>query len=129
MEKYGSKYFSDNEESITCILCNTDIRVHEERFIRRHCDTQKHKTHLKLLVEKEQIIKLPSTSDALTHKQSQFFKDMCEMFISVNIPFHKVNNPHFKQFIEKYTGKTVPSEATLRKNYLPICYETVLTNI
>ncbi|KAJ4449438.1 hypothetical protein ANN_00837 [Periplaneta americana] len=51
------------------------------------------------------------------------------MMVSANIPFNKLENPHFKNFIEKYAGRIAPSETTLRKGYLMSCYENVLHSI
>ncbi|KAJ4450081.1 hypothetical protein ANN_01488 [Periplaneta americana] len=63
------------------------------------------------------------------YRKSTFFRDVCEMMVGANIPFHKVENVFFKNFIEKYTEKQLPSESTLRKNYLPDCYADVLNQI
>jgi hypothetical protein len=45
------------------------------------------------------------------------------MLISANIPLNKVSNKQFINFMEKYTNRSVPTESTLRKNYLSCCYE------
>lgn len=34
----------------------------------------------------------------------------------------KLNNIHFKSFLEKYTTHVIPDEWTIRKNYLHDCY-------
>ena len=105
IEEYGSEYFRGNKETITCILCETEIQVHERRFIERHCNTIKHKKHINLLSNKDQPSELSSSSYQLSN--NEFFRDMCEMMINADIPLYKVNNPHFKTFIEKYTCKMV----------------------
>lgn len=38
------------------------------------------------------------------------------LWISVNIPLRKLNNPTRKNFIKKYSGKRIPDESTLKKN-------------
>ncbi|PSN52596.1 hypothetical protein C0J52_19559, partial [Blattella germanica] len=56
---------------------------------------------INLLLNKDEPSEL-SSSYWLSNKQSEFFKDrpMCKM-INSDIPLYKVNNPHFKTFIEK----------------------------
>ena len=49
--------------------------------------------------------------------------------LSADIPFKKINNPIFKQCLEKYTKQAVPDESTLRKNYLPKCYQNDLQKL
>jgi len=40
-----------------------------------------------------------------------------------------LQNPQFRAFLEKYTGKHIPDESLLRKNYLSHCYDKTLSNI
>jgi len=55
--------------------------------------------------------------------------DICRAFLGANIPFHKVNNKIFHNFLTKYTGKEIPEESTLRKNYFTDCYEETIEKI
>ncbi|KAJ4451952.1 hypothetical protein ANN_03436 [Periplaneta americana] len=121
----GGEIFSSNGEFLICRLCRTQTRVWKRAFIDRHCNTKKHKASVALL--EQEVNKVPSTS--LSSRKSTFFRDVCEMMVGANIPFHKVENVFFKNFIEKYTAKQLPSESTLRKNYLPDCYAVVLNQI
>lgn len=126
MEEFGGgEIFSSNGEFIICRLCRTQTRGWKRAFIERHCNTKKHKASVALL--EQEVNKVPSTS--LSSRKSTFFRDVCEMMVGANIPFHKVENVFFKNFIEKYTEKQLPSESTLRKNYLPDCYADVLNQI
>jgi len=46
--------------------------------------------------------------------------------LSANIPFYKLENKHFREFLELYTKKYIPKEATLRKGYIDdIFLETI----
>jgi hypothetical protein len=49
--------------------------------------------------------------------------------VSSNIPLHKVEAARFRKFLEKYTTHPIPTESTLRKNYLPSCYEDTINKI
>lgn len=54
---------------------------------------------------------------------------MCRAFLTANIPLNKVINVVVRNFLTKYTGKGVPDESTLRKNYLTDCYEGTMAKI
>lgn len=53
-------------------------------------------------------------------------QDLCGALLSAGIPFAKLENQRFRSFLETYTGKTIPSENTMRTKYLPVCYEDVM---
>jgi hypothetical protein len=57
-----------------------------------------------------------------------FSAELCEALVAANIPLYKINNGKFKAFLEKHTGKNIPEESTLRKNYLGGCYDEVNNN-
>jgi hypothetical protein len=42
---------------------------------------------------------------------------------------NKVNNAVFHDFLKKYTGKEIPDESTIRKNYLSDCYQETINKI
>ncbi len=84
--------------------------------------TGKHQKHLKLQEKGETVGQnlLPSVV-----KRPEFVTDLARMMVSSNIPLYKVEQPAFLDFIEKYTGKSMPSRMTLSrcmeeqsKNYL-----------
>lgn len=60
---------------------------------------------------------------------NEFYEDLCMSFVAANIPWYKLQNPQFRAFLEKYTGKHIPDESLLRKNYLSHCYNKTLSNI
>ena len=49
--------------------------------------------------------------------------------VSLDIPLHKVEAASFRKFLEKYTTHPIPTEYTLRKNYLASCYEDTINKI
>ena len=88
-------------------------------LVMQHINTAKHKEN------KERI---QGVSNLLLHKlpqvlsgKSGFDIDLCRALVRADIPFHKASHSEFKCFLEKYTGKTIPHETTLRK-ISPGCY-------
>lgn len=49
--------------------------------------------------------------------------------IEADIPLAKLDNPHFKEFLEKNIGKSMPDRSTLRKHYISTIYEETLLKI
>jgi hypothetical protein len=49
--------------------------------------------------------------------------------VSSKIPLTKLNNTTFKSFLQKYTGRHIPAESTIRKNYVDLVYKDVLDEI
>jgi hypothetical protein len=49
--------------------------------------------------------------------------------LGANIPFLKVNNKIFRNFLTKYTDKEIPEESTLRKNYYLIVMKNQLKKL
>lgn len=74
-------------------------------------------------------INLISTAVATSSRQSQFFLDLCRAFLDSGIPFWKLENQSLRTFLQKYTKEEVPSESTIRKTYLNICFEETLLRI
>ena len=60
---------------------------------------------------------------------SDFFKELCDMLVYVNIPLKKINNPKLKNFLECHIGRSILDESTLRKNYIPVCYNETMARI
>jgi hypothetical protein len=83
----------------------------EKNHLSQHVQTTMHLTSLN-----------PESTD-------NFCNDLCEAFVAANIPLSKLQNPVLKRFLQKYTNRFVPDESTLRKNYVPNCYNKVMKSI
>ena len=56
------------------------------------------------------------------------FKILFNIFfrcVSANIPFFKIENKSFNYFLGEYCNRIIPSESTLRKKYLDVCFRRV----
>lgn len=81
-------------------------------FISPHVSTAKHTTNIErknsgkknFLAQWQVLLKV-------VHSQ----RNCVMLWISVNIPLRKLNNPTRKNFIKKYSGKRIPDESTLKK--------------
>lgn len=61
--------------------------------------------------------------------KSSFNEELCNVFLSANIPLTKLNIPIVRNFLHKHTKQIIPDESTLRKNYIDQCYTNTLIKI
>lgn len=78
--------------------------------------------HYKGIKKKKQLLITSQNSNS----KNLFFEDLCNAFVAANIPLHMLGNHVLKSFLEKHTGKSIPDESTLRKNYIPNIYKSVM---
>ena len=103
-----------NDENLFCIICNKNICSNQKSDVKQHFLTKKHKKN--------------ENSPKNTNFEN-FDLDLCELFLSNNIPLNKINNPSFKIFFRKYFNKEIPDESTLRKNYVDKVYLETISKI
>ncbi|VVC34389.1 Ribonuclease H-like domain,Domain of unknown function DUF659 [Cinara cedri] len=125
--KFGSDTFAATDSCLFCKVCQITINSEKKFNVIQHIRTYKHTKGLKRreyqILEPKQslIIGLPS--------RSPFNTDLCEALLAANIPLNKLSNSKFRTFLEKYTGKNIPFENTLRNEYIDDVYYTVIENI
>ena len=86
--KYGREILIPQGENIFCTICKFEITIRRKYYIDRHCNSKKHTEN----------VQRSSTSSNEAYTQSEFNEDLCNMMISANIPFKKLDNPHFRSF-------------------------------
>lgn len=130
VEEFGANIFSTDGQILFCKICETRVAADKKFTVQQHIGRDKHQRSLKLEEKNKarQSLLIDSASNS-NASFSEFFKELCEAFASANIPLNKVNNPIFKGFMEKYMQRSIPEESTLRRNYIPRCYNDVLCQI
>lgn len=63
-----------------------------------------------------------SHSNPPISRKKSFNEELCNMFVSADIPLHKLNNPIVKKFLAKHSGNVIPDQTTMRKYYLSEIY-------
>lgn len=69
------------------------------------------------------------TEQSATDTKNTFYYDLCTAFVAANIAWTKLDCPELRQFLEKYCKQHIPSESTIRKNYLEKCYLNVSSSM
>ena len=113
--------FSVNEKSIEnkslfCKTCKKDIKCVQRSHLEQHIQRISH------IESKEKIQNFNLT-------QNDFNRELCKLCAETIIPFHKINDPLFKNFIEKFTQFKCPEESNLRKYVLPSIYDKKIEEI
>lgn len=122
VSEFGENVFSSDGIILFCKFCETKINTDRRYLVTQHLKTEKHKS-----AEKRKSQQLVSTP--MTCKKNSFNHDLCVSLLSANIPLNKLNNPKFREFLLKYTGKDIPFESTLRKGYVDDVYNQTLNKI
>lgn len=68
-------------------------------------------------------------NDVLSNDNYLFNKELCMTMLSANIPFNKLKNKLFCDFLEKHTAKNIPDESTLCKNFMDKCFNETINSI
>lgn len=127
VKTYPDELICDQVHSVLkCIYCDFTTKSTKISNIKQHL---KNKTHL-VKVEKNKKSKVSKQTFLTDYQRPQqineFNMDLCTTFLEANIPLKKVSHPSVIKFVEKYTGKAMPSESSLRQKYVPILYNDKL---
>ncbi|KAG7159059.1 putative CGG triplet repeat-binding protein 1-like 19 [Homarus americanus] len=114
VEKLSQQYFATDPFAQNTVTASKKFQVQQHLKTSKHIRLEAVKSNS---AQKEQQLLLACSSKSGPDR-SQFNADLCKAFVSADIPLHKLNNKCLKSFLEQYTGKKVPDESTLRKNYV-----------
>lgn len=123
--------FSTDGKILYCQPCGKSIKADQRSQVTQHLSGNKHIIAASRSASKQVLLSEtgPSSSHSQPSKSREFYSDICKTFISADIPLFKLNNKEVKNFLAKYTNFDPPDESTIRKHYLPKCYEETLRNI
>ncbi|KAL4143890.1 hypothetical protein QTP88_006144 [Uroleucon formosanum] len=109
-------------------MCEIKIKFEKKFNVSQHIKTDKHQKNVKRKNEQAQrkVQQLLTNQNSV---KSDFNMDLCQAMVSANIPLNKLSNNVFRTFLEKYTGKSIPMEATLRKGYIDDIFNSTLDNM
>jgi hypothetical protein len=99
----------------------------KKSHIVQHERTIQHQSNLSKPNQRAKQFSLTENIPASRH--DVFSLDLCEAMLAANLPWYKLQCPKFKEFLAKYCNRSIPDESTIRKQYLPICYNNILTQI
>ena len=98
----ATKFSSDDEN--TTIFSNKQAPSDKLHNLKQHNESDKHKGNLQRHEAKEQRQKQPFLATANRKIPDQFSYDLCHALLAANIPFWKLKNETFRNFLDKYCG-------------------------
>ncbi|OXA41172.1 CGG triplet repeat-binding protein 1, partial [Folsomia candida] len=108
--------------------CQAGFEFKQKSQLEQHIRTTKHQNLAKkFTLDPQRQILLNEAVESNSNRP--FYKDMCYAFVSAGIPWKKLQNSALENFLEKYTGRSIPDQSTLRKNYLPTIYVEAIEKI
>jgi hypothetical protein len=121
--------FTTDGATIFCLVCDRNIPCTKTSQVTQHVHTAVHKNGLKrkLNTSSKQLFLSEDTPNK--NNLNNFNKYLCLALVVANIPWYKMQVTQFRKFLKKYTGKHIPDESALLKNYLEPCYHSTLTKI
>lgn len=130
VSEFGEEVFSTDGSILFCKVCEVKVAAERRFTVQQHIGREKHKRAVENADKKKTSQLLIAQSVGVkASTSSDFFKELCDVLVSVNIPLKKINNPKFKNFLERHMGRSLPDESTLRKHYIPVCYNETMARI
>lgn len=135
VKQFSADGIQSDGSVLRCNVCDISITIdkkHQRNRVTQHIGSAKHTKNKELQCSKGGV-RQQFFGEALASSNSinnnEFFTETAKTFMSCGIPLSKLNNPIMKTYLQKYTGKSVPDESTLRKSYLQPLHEEKLKQI
>lgn len=114
--------FEINMNELFCNVCNKKIIYNSKegvRTLKRHILAESHVSSEKIKLRQSRL-----QGDILEKNISSdlFHEELLNTLVKANIPLNKIDNLHFKQFLEKWTGVRIKTEGYCRKTLLDKIY-------
>jgi hypothetical protein len=101
---------------LLCKLCNFSAKANRKSVLEQHGQCARHKKNVELHNKGDKATQmLLNVIPSNNNSDSIFNTDLVRALVSANIPLAKINNEEFKNFLEKYTKKTMPSRTTMTR--------------
>ncbi|VVC32739.1 Hypothetical protein CINCED_3A006098 [Cinara cedri] len=122
----NKEVFPSDGKVICCLACKKSVSAEKKYLLNDHrSKTIQHINALQRNKEKKQLLITSQNSSSI----NVIFEYLRNAFVTVNTPLHKLDNHVLKSFLDKHTGKLIPDESTLRKNYILNIYKSVMDQI
>lgn len=106
------------------LIWNVKVQCSKLFQLTQHNNTQKHQENLERYKNRGKQRFLEASTSGNLEEKDPFVQDLCDAFISANIPFNKIENNSLRYFLEKYTNRSIPSRFTMHTN-LEVCFRAV----
>lgn len=117
---------------VFCAACEKSFAGTQKSIFQQHMKSDKHMKNVTLKDKRKAV--QAQLEDVLSPERKKSRSEivgteLCRSFLAANVPLWKLDNPTLKNFLEENLGINIPEQSTLRKNYVPACYEEVRSKI
>ena len=128
--EFGDGVLSTDCVVLNCVACKKSINTDTRFQVLQHLKTAKHLSSVDRKKTRGQHLFITGCLEN-QGKLSTFSLDLCIALTAPDIPLHKLENPQFQSFLNKYlsNGEAIPHDSTLRKRYMSIAYEPTMKNM
>ncbi|KAL3103911.1 hypothetical protein niasHT_022426 [Heterodera trifolii] len=124
----GNAIYTTDGRVIFCEACQQQAPSDQFYQLHQHNQTAKHLKNAQRFKEKQNRQKQQFIATTSTNIPDKFTFDLCSAMISANIPFQKIENNNFRNFLEKNFSRNLPTRKTLC-NYLERCFDQKMDEI
>jgi hypothetical protein len=114
-------------------ICHCTVSANKTFLVKQHVESKKHQAAVERANQGtswqpslQEHLELHEKAPA---EQSQFNAELCAALMKSDIPLFKLENEHFKKFVEKWTDYRVPDRRTLARTYMAKLYDEKLAQI
>lgn len=131
LKQYVEQYpvFKTDDKILLCKICNKTVAADRIFTVKQYLESAKHKELCERNSSKKTTQQFFGEASNSNSKANLFAQDLCDVFVAADIPLFKLRNKSVVAFLEKYTEYKIPSETTLRTNYVKNLYNATIENI
>jgi hypothetical protein len=118
VKDFGNNLFLTDGIIFYCQVCEKGINADTKFQVSQHIETEKNINKLRKFNEKNSAKQTLIDKEVLINSfgnKSAFSHELCKVLLAADIPFNKLKNETFKNFLVKYTNEAIPDASTLRK--------------
>ena len=108
------------EDKFYCKLCRETLKIYQLASIKNHCKAEKHVRRRNLRAVRD---------DSLADPNKDVAFELCEAMVATDMPWHKIEIPEFRNFLQLNIAKKMPSDETLRTTCLDKMYNIAIASM
>lgn len=119
------KCLKEENGTLLCSTCSVTVSFERRSSVVQHMQTAMHVRRSRVPAGQEGSANNQLFLSESIDRNDEFCMDLATMLVSADIPVWKLDQPPVREFFSKYLKSelSLPSESTIRKNYIPKLYE------
>ena len=119
-ENGAMKTVENAKDKVYCQLCVTTLTISRLSSLKDHCKTDMHVKRRNLRAIR---------NEGMEHDNYDFRFELCKVMVAADMPWHKLEIPEFRNFLEFNLGTKLPCRKTLSTTYLDKLYNEAISSM